>query len=143
VIGAPKPREVRGGIVEIEIDAVADRADIGAGNARSRTEQLGFGGADEQAGIGAGGGGALEIEQPGGLAPVDPAHGAGPAIIGELGRIHVDEVHDEALLAAYGHELRHLAGESVDGAHLPASQHRLDEAAQAVAVEQGKRDRTA
>ncbi len=96
-------------VVESEIDAVVNGADVRAGQAHPTPEQLGFGLADEQADIRARRGGAFEGEQFLRLAAVERGERAAlPGVISEFGRIHVAEVHDETLGRVFGQELRHL-----------------------------------
>ena len=61
--------------------------------------------------------------------------------MGELGRIHVAEVHDEALIEPGGNELRHLSRKSEHRSDRAVFQPPIDKGAQPLAVEERKRQR--
>src|SRR3546814_20170944 len=80
------------------IDAVLDRDHPAL--AAASTEQGGLGLTDEQAGVGARRDGALERAEQPRLAAHHPCHRYTGlvGVTGEFGRIHVDEIHDAALI---------------------------------------------
>src|SRR3546814_8813430 len=96
--------EIGGGFIILQINAVFERLYTRSSHSRRFPEKSGLGLTNEQTGVGARSNLSFKLEQTAAFPTIKPGHRseAIAAVRNEIGRINVDEIHDEARAAEIG-----------------------------------------